>query len=214
MKLFSKKDIGYAIVYGAFSLFYGLLLYAQEASIYHSYMMEHLDINLMQMLMLLLWFLPKLLAIVYLAQYFIDTYENCFIYFKIRSRDNNLWVRHVIQSTLCKLFMLTIVKALAIFILLQEIDVIACMYEMLYLLFFIILYMLLYVCIPNAKVTLAMASIQMLTYEIICIMKLNDMRTILFMNDVSIPAVFFVFMSVLCILYVFNYILRKQKYER
>lgn len=214
MKIFNKNDLVYALGYGVFSIFYGKLLYMEQANGFYAYAMQITGIDLMQVLMLLLWFLPKIFAMVYLVQYFMEAYDHCFMYFKIRSRNSNLWLKQVLGTTVWKLLLFTIVKVLTVSILVKGIDLVLSMYEFLYILFFVVLYMFVYVCIPNAKALLATACIHILIYEGICILKLLSTQSILFMNNVTMITMMIAVMLNIGIILIFNYALCKQKYER
>lgn len=209
MRYLVKKDVLYFISFSVFSLFYGFLKGGESVYIYYAYVYDLQEFDLLVLVFQCIWILPKLLAIYYILQNFIDAYENCYVYFKIRDENNMLWLKHILKNTIIKLLLLCLGKAGLVYLMLSEYEASYILFEFCYLLFFCILYVLCYLVLKDAKSIVAVTVVHLMIYITLPYSGVNIMNNIAFMNNVSVYGFIICLFAFVSMLIMCKYLLSK-----
>lgn len=196
MEYLTKKDFIHIISYSICSLLYGMLNVSENVQEYYCFSASSSDMNMMLLVFQAIWLMPKLLAISFLLQEFVDVYENCYIYYKIRDSKNKLWLKQMLKNLLLKLISFSLGKAIFVFVIVREISIPYILYETNYLFLFTILNIILYFLTKNTKSILVFTIVLLTVFQIIVLRNVILLKDYLFMENITwISIVVTLFMS-------------------
>lgn len=196
MKYLTRKDILHIICYSICSLLYGMLNFSENVQEYYCFSASSADMNTMLLVFQAIWLMPKLLAISFLLQEFVDVYENCYIYYKIRDSKNKLWLKQMLKNLLLKLISFSLGKVIFVFVIVRDISIPYILYETNYLFLFTILNIILYFITKNTKSILVFTIVLLTVFQIIVLRNIILLKGYLFMENITwISIVVTLFMS-------------------
>lgn len=196
MKYLTKKDFIHIICYSICSLLYGMLNVSDIVQEYYCFSAYSTDMNMMLLVFQAIWLMPKLLAISFLLQEFVDVYENCYIYYKIRDSKNKLWLKQMLKNLLLKLISFSLGKAIFVFVIVRDISIPYILYETNYLFLFTILNIILFFLTKNTKSILVFTIVLLTVFQIIVLRNIILLKDYLFMENITwISIVVTLFMS-------------------
>lgn len=209
MKYIRRNDFLYASVFVIFSMFIGVLFYADGPSAFYEFpYYNYLEKDVTAVMFIAMWAFPKVLAILYLVQYFITNYETCYIYFKIRNQNGNLWFYHIFKSSCAKLLIFSMAKLLIMVPFIKDFDLTLMLYEFVYILLFAFIYNSLYLLIRHEKTVIYLVIGHLLLMELAFLFEVQVLESYLFMADINILNIAVILMLLVATTVIFNYVLK------
>lgn len=209
MKYICKNDLLYASIFAILTVLVGIFFADNTVTSFYQFSYYNfIDKDMIALLFVAFWAFPKVFAILYLVQFFTTSFETCYIYFKVRSQNNNLWFYHILKSICMKLLVFTLIKLLIILILNKELDIALFLYEYLYLLLFVFIYNSLYLLIRHEKFIIYLVMLHLVIYEVSFMLNLQSLERYIFMCNIDGISILLVSIVTVISIGVFSFLLK------
>lgn len=185
MNCIHKKDVMFTGIYLLFIISIGFLCYGEAAEDFYIFKATDEIKSILQILYMLLWLLPNFLILIYLVNETIQTYESSYAYYKVRSGNQNLWMRVISKQISIKVFDIVICKAICIYFFTKEWMPACAIYEAFEVFVMAMLALSAYLLIPNMKIIAIMILTIICFYIIVLYCGIGDEFPFLFFVDIS-----------------------------